>query len=531
MVVLAASIVSKSGKVLVSRQFVDMSRIRIEGLLAAFPKLVGTGKQHTYVETENVRYVFQPIEALYLLLVTNKQSNILEDLETLRLLSKLVPEYSFSLDEEGICKTAFELIFAFDEVISIGQKENVTVAQVKQYCEMESHEEKLHKLVLQSKINETKDIMKRKASEIDKSKIERNRGDKGGFMSLQSMGSGRIESSFSDMSISGGGGGGFGSGSGFGLSTDVESFSSKSKGRPPSSATAPPKGLGMQLGKSQRTNQFLESLKAEGEVIVEDVQPKAGQSRAAAPPPTDPITLTVEEKLNVMLKRDGGVSNFDVQGTLLLQILNEEDAHIQVQVKTGGNPGILFKTHPNMNKELFSNENILGLKDPNRPFPTGQGGDAAGVGLLKWRMQTTDESIVPLTINCWPSVSGNETYVSIEYEASSMFDLQNVVISVPLPALREAPSVRQIDGEWRYDSRNSVLEWSILLIDNSNRSGSLEFVVPPADSSVFFPISVRFSATNTFSELKVVNVIPLKGGVPPKYSQRTQLITENYQVV
>lgn len=68
----------------------DMSRIRIEGLLAAFPKLVGMGKQHTYIETENVRYVYQPIEALFLLLVTTKQSNILEDLDTLRMLSKLV---------------------------------------------------------------------------------------------------------------------------------------------------------------------------------------------------------------------------------------------------------------------------------------------------------------------------------------------------------------------------------------------------------------------------------------------------------
>ena len=82
-----------------------------------------------------------------------------------------VPEYSYSLDEEGICKTAFELIFYFDEVISLGHKENVTVAQVKQYCEMESHEEKLHKLVLQRKINETKGVMKRKANEIDKNKV------------------------------------------------------------------------------------------------------------------------------------------------------------------------------------------------------------------------------------------------------------------------------------------------------------------------------------------------------------------------
>ena len=46
----------------------------------------------------------------------------------------------------------------------------------------------------------------------------------------QSMGSGGIESGFSDINISGGGGGGcFGSGFGFGLSTDIELFSTKSK--------------------------------------------------------------------------------------------------------------------------------------------------------------------------------------------------------------------------------------------------------------------------------------------------------------
>lgn len=118
--------------VLVSRQFVDMNRIRVEGLLAAFPKLVGSGSQHTYVETENVRYVYQPLEGMYLLLITNKQSNILEDLETVRLLAKVIPEYvQQPVEEQAVVHAAFELLFAFDEVISLGHREEVTVAQVR----------------------------------------------------------------------------------------------------------------------------------------------------------------------------------------------------------------------------------------------------------------------------------------------------------------------------------------------------------------------------------------------------------------
>lgn len=102
--------------------------------------------------------------------------------------------------------------------------------------------------------------------------------------------------------------------------------------RPAGGMSAPSKGMGMKLGKATKTNQFLESLKAEGEMIVEDV-PLPSVSAAAAPIlPTDPITIVVEEKLVVGWKRDGGLENMEVQGTMALTVLKESDAFLRIQV-------------------------------------------------------------------------------------------------------------------------------------------------------------------------------------------------------
>jgi uncharacterized membrane protein YgcG len=189
---------------IISRQFVEMQRSRIEGLLASFPKLIGGSKQHTFVETDAVRYVYQPIEQLYIVLLTTKASNILEDLETLRLFARLVPEYCRSLTQQDVLLNAFDLISAFDEVIALGYRESVNVSQIRTFTDMDSHEEKIFLMVqkvrprrsrgrccramltdcsAQNKEREAKEAAKRRMKELERDKRDtfRSAGGPTGF--------------------------------------------------------------------------------------------------------------------------------------------------------------------------------------------------------------------------------------------------------------------------------------------------------------------------------------------------------------
>ena len=130
-----------------SRQFHPMTRTRIESLLASFPKLIPANSQHTSVETAEVRYVYQPLEDLYILLITNKASNILQDIDTLHLFARVVSDLCKSVEEREIQRQSFELLGAFDEIVSLGYREHVNLMQVRSVLEMESHEEKIQEII------------------------------------------------------------------------------------------------------------------------------------------------------------------------------------------------------------------------------------------------------------------------------------------------------------------------------------------------------------------------------------------------
>jgi coatomer subunit delta len=62
-----------------------------------------------------------------------------------------IPEYCKSIEEKEIQDHCFELLFAFDEIVALGYRENVNLAQIRTFTDMDSHEEKVYKAMREVK--------------------------------------------------------------------------------------------------------------------------------------------------------------------------------------------------------------------------------------------------------------------------------------------------------------------------------------------------------------------------------------------
>lgn len=516
MVLLAAAICTKSGKALISRQFVEMTRSRVEGLLASFPKLIGSGsKQHTFIETESVRYVYQPLDKLYMLLITTKASNILEDLETLRLFSRVIPEYCKTIEEKEINEHCFDLLFAFDEIVALGYRENVNLAQIRTFTEMESHEEKVFKAMRETQEKEAKQKMLERAEEIRRLKVTEGKSKYGSS----------ANSNFS---------GGFGNS----MSSSNSSYNNSSHNVDPSifEAASPPPSFNntSTSNKSSRAMKLgtnKDVLPAFIEQEVKQALPAgkqhSGPSTSSNVSNTENVSIRVDEKINLTCGKDGGVQNLEVLGVLYVNIASEDEGRIRIALKNTDSRNLQLQTNPNIDKNLFKNNSMIGLRDTTKSFPI-----STDVGVLKWRFQSQDESEIPLTINCWPSETKNGCEVSIEYELQKeKLELNNVVIAIPVPSNVAAPIVKDCDGDYAYEKYKNCMYWRIATIDKSNTTGRFEFTVS-GQASDFFPVNVQFVSAISYCDIEVDGVFTAdKCSDQVKHSLDVNFSTDKYEIV
>lgn len=537
---MSASVCTRQGKALVSRQFVEMNRLRVEGLLAAFPKLIGHAKQHTFVETDAVRYVYQPLENnLYLLLITTKASNIVEDLGTLRLLAKVVPDVAGGFQEHAINESAFELIFAFDEVLTAGgYKEDVSLSAIRTNLLMDSHEEKIA-IALQKKKEE--DATKKAREQAKALNDERMKIKREAFLTGQSSSGfgGRME---------GIGGGGHPSQQGLGGLMNQFQQANEQPGQmvqeeynpyaalqqPKTTMPVAPKVIAksMKLGSmgGGKKDSFMSAMAAEDNLF-------GGASKGGAtdfgfgapvPPPvaapSTPLTLSLDEKITVNMNREGAVESCEVKGILNLTANTDAGAAAVIAVnKAQLPPTFNFATHPKVDKKTYERQGVLSLKG-GKGFPVGR-----GVGILRWSYGNEDAA--PISINCWPEDEGNgRILVSIEMELTRMdLVLHDVNILLPL-GTQNPPSIESIDGQMKHDPAAGMMCWHFDTVDGNNSSGSLEFSVDGSNPEVFFPIQIGFRSQTLLCPIVITGVTNSSSGAPIPNEMTKTLAPESYHV-
>lgn len=390
---------------------------------------------------------------------------------------------------------AYELIFAFDEVITAGgYREPINIAQIRTNMEMESHEEKLHNMIKTSKMESARD----QAKEAARSIMDRKRME----------------------GIGGGGGGGDGRG---GYSSNdsmndpaVQAAQAEAQRareaalQPPVAAKAAVKGMDILAKKETKNNSLLDALVKE-EKLAPIMAKKAATSGAAGNDSgagnegavVHPITLQAVEKITAQLTRDGDVTNVEVKGNLTLTAADDAVAccAVQLAVDPTAARSFTFNTHPKVNKALYEANNVLIMKDTNKGFPSGR-----PVGILRWSNSQSSGDYIPITVNCWPEEeSKNRMLVTIDYSAVSRFQLHDVKIHIPVMSA-EAPVINTIDGRYKHNRNASMLTWELDLIDDSNSSGNLEFTIAEKDADSFFPIKIEFSSQQMYCNMDVTTV-------------------------
>lgn len=506
---------------MLSRQFREINRSRIEALLASFPKLADSGTQHTTVEQDNVRFVYQPLDELYMVLITNRQSNILQDIDSLHLFAQVVSSICKKLDEREILRNAYELLSAFDELVTLGYRENLSLSQIKTFLEMESHEERIQEIIARNKELEASEERKRKAKQLEMQRKEAARSAAYNPRAAPKVPQYPTYAPPSRPTV-----------------TDTYDSYEAEKNKTFNNKPLASRGKGMQLGKKNKTTDIYDKVKAElGTTDAEESAPlvptpaattttTAPASRPSLDTATSPVHVTIAETLSAKLSREGALRSFEVKGDLNLRITDPSLTKLTLALSADEGPlKAQFRTHPNIDKNLFTSDKRIQLKDTSKRFPSNN-----SIAVLRWRATAPADTadVLPITFTVWVNKSDDSYTITVEYELTNSMLAPLRDVSVTIPYATSEPAVSSFDAI--YEVTGDSLEWNIGPIDADNPSGSFEFEAQADDESEFFPMSVRFEMSRPFVEVDVRSAKLLEMDEEVDFNKIVKSISEGFVI-
>lgn len=261
----------------------------------------------------------------------------------------------------------------------------------------------------------------------------------------------------------------------------------------------------MQLGKKSKTTDMFERVRGDmgGEIDDSPLVTPAPAHHVETPAPRisstldrDAIHVTVSEAISAKLSREGAVNSLSISGDLTLRISDPSLTKIKLNLHAVPSHGAQFRTHPNVDRNLFNGSKVIQMSNTARGFPVNN-----AVGVLRWRAspKVDDASACPITFTVWINKEAHKYNMTVEYELTGSDALTDV--SVIIPYSGSEPNVSSFDAT--YDVSGDAVEWTIGNVDEENPSGSFEFEAESSDENDFFPMTVRFNKSTPFIDVDV----------------------------
>ena len=244
-----------------------------------------------------------------------------------------------------------------------------------------------------------------------------------------------------------------------------------------------------------------------------------------------PIEIMISEKLFVTFDRDGALKKFEIKGDM--EVAVNDPSSTQCVIETNINPSKKLKfgkptwrLHPRMNSNQWK-KGILCLKDAQKKFRVGR---SSKTSILKWRMTTSDDSNIPISIEFWPEAESNGS-ITVNAQYNCSLPLKNVIITFPTPS-RQEPEISSPpeNGDTAFYRNDGEFQWILNDLDE-DAEGSLEYIVSDdVQLEDLYPVSVHFEIENTYSQIEINDVHDVDDEVKYEHSVKGTCVAEKYIV-
>ena len=138
MSILSTIICTLSGRLLFCRQnpppyIPPMTKRDIHNHMVSFIRNYNPKSQTTLIENESYRYVYLPLNShsIYLVIITSNTSNIISDMNVLKLSHRAIIDICKNVTENSIIEKGIDIVMSLDEIVFNGLQYSKNIYDVK----------------------------------------------------------------------------------------------------------------------------------------------------------------------------------------------------------------------------------------------------------------------------------------------------------------------------------------------------------------------------------------------------------------